>query len=91
MALNFIKFNSIKNIELRSQISDVFDSIFISFLENRPEMAPSVFMDLFEKVETKSLIKFLSDKPSPIDYVKIINALPKKIFLQETKNYVFNF
>tara|TARA_A100000164_G_C21900669_1_gene770357 strand:- start:213 stop:1379 length:1167 start_codon:yes stop_codon:yes gene_type:complete len=91
MALNFIKFNSFKNIELRSQISDVFDSIFISFLENRPEMAPSVFMDLFEKVETKSLIKFLSDKPSPIDYVKIINALPKKIFLQETKNYVFNF
>ena len=59
------------------------DMIFISFLENHPQKADAMFMNLFKKTPSEALINFLSDDAKICDYMNVIMAMPKKTFIYE--------
>ena len=59
------------------------DHLFLSVLRARPELAPDLFLSLFEKTESERMIRFLSDQGTAADYLNVISALPVVPFLQE--------
>jgi lycopene beta-cyclase len=59
------------------------DRLFLQVIKARPEIAPMLFLAIFEKVDTKRIIRFLSDDGTLIDYAAIILALPAKPFIKE--------
>jgi lycopene beta-cyclase len=59
------------------------DHLFLSVLRSRPERAPSLFLALFEKTSTPRMIRFLSDRATPLDYASVVWALPFLLFIQE--------
>lgn len=60
----------------------VMDSLFLKVLRARPELAPRLFLDLFENVEPVRLIRFLSDAGSLADHAAVVAALPARPFLR---------
>jgi lycopene beta-cyclase len=70
-------------IEPRSQLTTILDRIFISYLERRPDAAPKVFYNLFERVPPQHLVPFLADKADLMDIARVVSAMPKLPFIQE--------
>ena len=66
----------------RSNLSRWFDEVFIGFLEQHPELAGEVFLRLFTSVPTDGLVRFLSDRARPDDYLRVMTALPKWLFIR---------
>jgi lycopene beta-cyclase len=60
----------------------LMDKLFLNVLRTRPELAPRLFLDLFEKVEPARLIRVLSDTGSFVDHAAVIAALPTVPFLR---------
>jgi len=63
------------------------DDIFLNVIRNNPELGPELFIDLFAKVHSKKLIRFLSDTGNLLDYFAVIKALPAAPFLK----HIFDF
>jgi lycopene beta-cyclase len=63
-------------------IQRTMDSIFLKVLRSKPELGPMLFMNLFRKVKSKRLIRFLSDRGQLLDYLAVIKALPAAPFLK---------
>ena len=86
-AVDYSKSLSIGNPTLKKADRNVFvrwlDMIFISFLENHPQKADAMFMNLFRKTPSEALINFLSDDAKFCDYMNVIMAMPKKTFIYE--------
>jgi lycopene beta-cyclase len=59
----------------------LMDSLFLKVLRARPDLAPRLFLDLFEKVEPARLIRFLSDAGTLADHAAVVAALPARRFL----------
>lgn len=59
------------------------DQIFLAVLRARPDLAPALFVTLFEKVDTARLIRFLSDRGTPADLAMVVSALPSSPFLRQ--------
>ena len=57
------------------------DKIFLNVLEKNIISANQIFYFFFKKINTNSLIRFMSGNPKMLDYLKIIIAMPKKFFL----------
>ena len=58
------------------------DSIFLKVIYFYPKQSPDLFMQLFSKVSMPSLIRFLSDKPTIIDVIKVLWGMPKKLMIK---------
>ncbi|MET3109372.1 lycopene beta-cyclase [Oxalobacteraceae bacterium GrIS 2.11] len=58
------------------------DTVFLKVIRNCPKLAPDLFISLFSKVESRKLIRFLSDQGSLLDCIAVINALPPGPFIQ---------
>jgi lycopene beta-cyclase len=58
------------------------DSLFLSLLRARPEIAPALFLRLFEAVDSACLTRFLSEQGSLLDHARIVSALPARPFLR---------
>jgi lycopene beta-cyclase len=58
------------------------DSLFLSLLRARPEIAPALFLRLFEAVDSACLTRFLSEQGSLLDHARIVGALPARPFLR---------
>lgn len=69
-------------VPARSKLSCWFDGVFIDFLEQHPELAGEVFLRLFTAVPSDALIRFLSDRARPDDYLRVMTALPKRLFIR---------
>ncbi len=74
---NLLSFKYIPN-----PLLDFFDKIFLRVIKNYPDKSPDLFINLFSKSNHKSLIKFLSDKPSRTDIINIIMSMPKGLMLK---------
>ena len=59
------------------------DNLFLQLIQRRPELAPSLFVDLFARVGSPRLIRFLSDRGRLADYAAMILALPCRPFVQQ--------
>jgi len=51
------------------------DALFLRVLRHRPELAPELFLTLFQKVNSDRLIRFLSDGGTARDLAAVISAL----------------
>jgi lycopene beta-cyclase len=62
------------------------DHIFLNVIGNDPVLGLALFMDLFKKVDSRRLVRFLSDRGQLLDYLAVIRALPAFPFLKEIFN-----
>ena len=61
------------------------DSIFLKVIYFYPDQGPYLFMQLFSHVNMPSLIRFLSDKPSMLDLIKVLWSMPKILMIKGLK------
>jgi lycopene beta-cyclase len=59
------------------------DELFLQVLHAHPTLAPNIFVNLFGRAHTASVIRFLSDQATLADRASIISALPFGLFLKE--------
>ncbi len=67
--------------------SRLLDRIFLSFLRHQPHLAPNAFLDLFDRVPTDDLIKFLTETGSVAVDLRVVQALPPTPFLREVLRF----
>ncbi|QHO69207.1 hypothetical protein BHD05_05640 [Marisediminicola antarctica] len=60
----------------------LLDAVFLRFLADHPERAPHVFALMFGRVDTASLVRFLTERSGALDHARLIIALPKLPFLR---------
>ena len=60
---------------------DLLDGIFLRFMRERPKSCPEVYRRMFSAVAPAPLVRFLTEKSSPLDELRLITALPKTPFL----------
>jgi lycopene beta-cyclase len=60
---------------------DLFDGIFLRFMRERPGECPEVYRKMFAGVPPDALVRFLTERSTPLDEARLIRALPKKPFL----------
>ncbi len=65
---------------VRSPLMSALDRIFLAVIEQRPDRAPEVFAQLFQRVEPDALVRFLTDRPQPADVLAVMMAMPKWLF-----------
>ena len=71
----------------RNKLARWFDGVFITFLERHPQRAGEIFLALFQRVPADALVRFLSDRARPTDYLRVIAALPKSLFISAAARY----
>ncbi len=59
----------------------VLDAVFLRFLRDHPEAAPAVFLRMFDRVPGSLTVRFLTERSSLLDDLRLILALPKQVFL----------
>jgi lycopene beta-cyclase len=59
------------------------DSLFLRVIQRQPQLAPQMFMDIFARVDSQRVIRFLSDQGRLSDYAAIVLALPFRPFLRQ--------
>ena len=78
-----LKKNNLFSFKYKSNpLLDFFDRIFLRVIKDHPDKSPDLFIKLFSKSNHKSLIKFLSDKPSWLDIINIILSMPKNLMIK---------
>jgi lycopene beta-cyclase len=58
-----------------------FDAIFLRTLLDRPDLAPRIFARMFARARASSVVRFLGEKSTLLDDLRIVNALPKLPFM----------
>lgn len=59
------------------------DGLFLSLLRAQPEIAPALFLRMFERVDSACVTRFLSEQGSLADCAQIVAALPARPFLRQ--------
>ncbi len=59
------------------------DRIFLKVLEKNISLAPFIFFTFFQRISTTSFLRFMNGNANLVDYLKVINAMPKKYFLRK--------
>ena len=81
---NIDKINEVKIFDLGKKYH-FLDKVFLRVLKKYPEKMPKIFLNMF-KTSSNTIIKFLSNKSNLIEDIKIINKMPKLIFLKALFN-----
>lgn len=74
----------------RSRFNRWLDSVFIGFLEENPHRAGEIFFQLFSKVPADALVRFLSDRARPQDFIRVMTALPTGSFIKQAFCHAFH-
>ena len=61
----------------------MMDQLFLKVIASEPQIAPELFLSIFEKADSASVIRFLSGKCTSKDYFQIMTALPAKHFIRQ--------
>lgn len=61
----------------------LMDRLFLQLIRASPQIAPELFLAIFENADANRLIRFLSDRGKLTDYLAIIRALPPGPFLNQ--------
>jgi lycopene beta-cyclase len=64
-----------------------YDSLLLIILHLWPSYGKKIFAQLFSKIETKLILKFLDEKTSLLEDIKIFSRLPIGIFLRALALY----
>lgn len=60
---------------------DLLDALFLRFMHEHPERCPEIYRQMFAGVPADALVRFLTEKSSPLDEARLIKALPKTPFI----------
>lgn len=60
---------------------DLMDGLFLRLMQERPEACPELYLRMFERVPPDSMVRFLTERSSPLDEARLIQALPKLPFI----------
>ncbi|QIN77886.1 hypothetical protein GBA65_04420 [Rubrobacter marinus] len=60
---------------------DLLDGIFLRFVRERPKECPEVYRRMFAGVPPDALVRFLTERSTPLDEARLVRALPKRPFL----------
>ena len=52
------------------------DRVFLSYIDRHPGRAPALFVDLFAKLPPALLCRFLTDRGSPLDSLRVMASTP---------------
>ena len=63
---------------------DLLDALFLRFVRERPKECPEIYRRMFVGVAPDSLVRFLTERSTPLDEARLIAALPKTPFLKLT-------
>lgn len=61
---------------------DLLDALFLRFMQEHPERCPEIYHQMFAGVPADALVRFLTEKSSPLDEARLIGALPKTPFIR---------
>lgn len=61
----------------------MMDRLFLKVIRNAPQMAPALFMSIFDKADNQSVIRFLSGTASLRDCLQVMAALPTARFVSQ--------
>lgn len=61
----------------------MMDRLFLKVIASNPQTAPDLFLSIFEKADSASVIRFLSGKGTSKDYFQIMTALPAQHFVRQ--------
>jgi len=65
------------------------DRLFLWVLRQNPDRGPELFVRLFAMRDPQSVIRFMHDEATILDYLKIMYALPRSLFLAELARGLF--
>ena len=54
----------------------MMDKVLLDLLARKPELAPRIFVALFQRCEPRALVRFLNDSARPADFVAVAAAIP---------------
>jgi len=80
-ALELKNNHQIKRFKKDSFIQKWMDLLFITVIKKNPTIGAKVFEELFKNCEAKTVAKFMSDRSSLLDKLKIVTSLPSLPFL----------
>jgi lycopene beta-cyclase len=80
-ALELKNNHQIKRFKKDSFIQKWMDLLFITVIKKNPTIGAKVFEELFKNCEAKTVAKFMSDRSSLLDKLKIVTSLPALPFL----------
>jgi len=61
----------------------IMDRLFLKVIAAEPRIAPALFLSIFQKADSASVIRFLSGTSTSKDYVEIMTALPAQPFIRQ--------
>lgn len=67
-----------------------YDRLLLKILEKQPNKGAHIFSSLFRRVPTPLVLKFLDEKTSLNQDIKILGSLPKGIFIRTAVLDIFN-
>ena len=59
------------------------DTLFLKVIQRHPQLAPQLFVNMFARVDSQRMVRFLSDQGRFSDYAAIVLAMPFRPFLQQ--------
>ena len=60
---------------LRSERTELLDGVFLEWMHSAPQRAPEAFLRLFDRVDPGVLVRFLSNRSSVADDLRVMAAL----------------
>lgn len=60
----------------------LLDKIFLRFMKEHPEKCPTVYLRMFAGVPPDTLVRFLTEKSTLADELRLVLAMPKTPFLK---------
>ena len=88
--ISYIKRNSdLSKFEKKSRFY-FYDMLFLDVLTTKNHLGSELFSQLFNRVDIKTIFRFLDDSSSLIEDIKIITSFPKKIFLKALIKRLFS-
>ena len=63
------------------------DSLFLRLMRRRPELCPELYLRMFERVMPDPMVRFLTERSSPLDEARLLRALPKTPFVSEAGRF----
>lgn len=61
---------------------ELLDKIFLRFMKEHPNKCPEVYLQMFAGLRPDTLVRFLTEKSTPTDELRLILAMPKIPFLK---------
>ena len=81
-AYNLKTKGNIETLEKREVIKKFLDKIFLKVISSDISKAPQIFYYFSQNISPATFIKFMLGEANLLEYLRVINAMPKKIFLK---------